>query len=482
MKKLLYTLSIVLAGSLAANAAPATSIKRMVSSDLNAQTMQTVNMASVKAVPTSSKKNVKRNVGTAQDYLGVYQWSGRTALVNEDGTPAPGFGTEGIMTVSQSETYADSLIITGFPNVILDEAGTQLQLSAYVKDGRMYIPNQYLFTNTYYNVDVWFTNMTLVNNVEEEGYDFIFTSNEYYFEMNEDGMLVAGQDPDSEKFQNHEYTDAQLEEMICFAAATMPTGPQGYFWLLMWAEAYPFDTFKFVSDEWKDAGTALFKDAWFPIFWQDGNTPSYEVPVMRNKADDNLFLLYNPYGPNTPYGEYEINIGTEPGFIVFNISEPDCVVFQPLVYSMTNDEREEGETEAYPVPYYNYNFEGYYHYLQGADYDELIVYMDQEGMDCSYIDENDPQGPVVYIYNALFSISAYGYTVLDPLYWGGDMAAMDNGYILLPQGYDAVKAIGEDNDAAPVYYNLQGVRVNNPEKGQLLIVKQGNKASKQVVR
>ncbi len=35
-----------------------------------------------------------------------------------------------------------------------------------------------------------------------------------------------------------------------------------------------------------------------------------------------------------------------------------------------------------------------------------------------------------------------------------------------------------DNDVTPVYYNTQGIRVNNPEEGQVLIKVQGTKASK----
>ena len=35
--------------------------------------------------------------------------------------------------------------------------------------------------------------------------------------------------------------------------------------------------------------------------------------------------------------------------------------------------------------------------------------------------------------------------------------------------------------AAPVYYNLQGVEVANPQNG-LYIVKQGNKVSKQLIK
>lgn len=39
-----------------------------------------------------------------------------------------------------------------------------------------------------------------------------------------------------------------------------------------------------------------------------------------------------------------------------------------------------------------------------------------------------------------------------------------------------------DGAAAPVYYNMQGIRVANPEKGQMVIVREGNKASKRVIR
>ena len=45
-----------------------------------------------------------------------------------------------------------------------------------------------------------------------------------------------------------------------------------------------------------------------------------------------------------------------------------------------------------------------------------------------------------------------------------------------------VESISEDNTNAPAeYYNLQGVKVNNPENG-LYIVRQGNKVSKQYIR
>lgn len=45
-----------------------------------------------------------------------------------------------------------------------------------------------------------------------------------------------------------------------------------------------------------------------------------------------------------------------------------------------------------------------------------------------------------------------------------------------------VDEINSDNAAPAVYYNMQGVRLVNPEKGQMVIVRQGDKTYKTVVR
>lgn len=46
----------------------------------------------------------------------------------------------------------------------------------------------------------------------------------------------------------------------------------------------------------------------------------------------------------------------------------------------------------------------------------------------------------------------------------------------------AVSAIDKDENAPVEYFNLQGVRVNAPEKGALVIIRQGNKTTKAVIR
>ena len=63
-----------------------------------------------------------------------------------------------------------------------------------------------------------------------------------------------------------------------------------------------------------------------------------------------------------------------------------------------------------------------------------------------------------------------------------NLASM-SGYVQLPENFDSVETIiGEDSNAPVKYYNIQGVRVLNPQPGQLVIKKQGNKATKLIVR
>lgn len=58
---------------------------------------------------------------------------------------------------------------------------------------------------------------------------------------------------------------------------------------------------------------------------------------------------------------------------------------------------------------------------------------------------------------------------------------MMNSKITLPSaGVEGV--ISDSENVAKRYFNLQGVEIANPEAGQVVIVKEGNKASKTIVR
>lgn len=63
----------------------------------------------------------------------------------------------------------------------------------------------------------------------------------------------------------------------------------------------------------------------------------------------------------------------------------------------------------------------------------------------------------------------------------GQNVSFDNAFLFTPEGGSAIEGVEADNAAAPVeYFNLQGVKVANPEGG-LFIKVQGNKATKVVL-
>lgn len=58
---------------------------------------------------------------------------------------------------------------------------------------------------------------------------------------------------------------------------------------------------------------------------------------------------------------------------------------------------------------------------------------------------------------------------------------LDNVKVYAAEGGSGIAEIGVEENAPVEYYNLQGIRVENPENG-LYIVKQGNKVTKKVIR
>lgn len=70
--------------------------------------------------------------------------------------------------------------------------------------------------------------------------------------------------------------------------------------------------------------------------------------------------------------------------------------------------------------------------------------------------------------------------------WAGGeitlLVDMNKWTVSFKEGAAGVESIGMDLNAPVVYYNLQGVKVNNPVKGGVYVVKQGNKTAKVVVR
>lgn len=396
-------------------------VQRQISGPKAQQTAAALSQAvpvSPRAVRISPKAdspvNAPRRAVTAADYEGDYLWSGTNYLSQEI------FPNSGTMRIAIDPQDPSRLLIEGF------DANTTL--TAYVEEstGRLIVPNQYSFYASYYDQEVWFWNYTVTNSENENGeliYQFVKNDQTpYFFEMTDNGDLRAGAELDTEKWQNFGYTDEELMEVVCLAANVMPDNLIGYYWFCGWVEAHGIKPFEFVESEWTYEGEALFKDAWFPFFWEDGVTPTYTVPCYSNVANPDLYLLKNPYGPQTPYGE--VNLSDRDGYLIFDTNYPECVPFSLFTYSLSQD-IDGNEAE----PFYCFNMEGYLHYFSGYTLDMIPDYLrwNNGTLPTTY----DPAYKALRIRNPRFTFG----NRLDTWYNWTD-AKNQEGFIVLPGGQE----------------------------------------------
>ena len=220
--------------------------------------------------------------------------------------------------------------------------------------------------------------------------------------------------------------------------------------------------------EWEDMGEALFMDGWvLPALAIDQTAPEnqYNVPLQRNKENPNLYRLVGPYH----YGPLAfINESQDTGHILFDVTDPDHVVFL---------QADAGFSSAALLVnrFYCYNRLGslLLKGTHGFTIEEIIA---NEGDAIPYttfkdgvvtLSHTDVDGNVTYDAN-------FGYES-DP--FGGfcwDYANMD-AKITFPVA--AVERIPDNNAVNSPVYNLQGVKVGstleNLPKG--IYIKDGKK-------
>lgn len=473
MKKLIYSLGIAMVAAFAASADRAEMRPQLaVPANYNIEAQKLApSTLSFDRISPDNRKVKKAKATSVEDFVGSFQWKGRNQLASV------AFPNEGVLTIELDPSKPDRVLITGFE--YLADPG----LDGYFDSasGRLYIPNQIGWFNDYYNEEAWFFNWTVVNGEYEDedtgeikkGYLLTEAPDEhpFYFTLTEKGIQAGDVDP--EKWDNNLYTDEELIDLCCIAASSCPSLAEagGFFWMCFGVTGTRLNDFEFIEDEWQLLGEADFEDAWFPIFWDNG-APIISVPVYFNKTKSGNYLLYDPYGyggDENPYVYYGLNVSDKIGYLKFNLNDDECVLFEPMIYSIDLLADEEGNSE----PTYCFNNEGYQYYVNNASTSEIIAYCVQNDMDVSRFNRRTN---VVSINNAQFS---FGISPSLAYTWDGyDMY----GFITLPANWeDGVDSVLGETIAAPAtYYNLQGVRVNNPEKGQLVIVKQG-KTTKKII-
>ena len=227
-----------------------------------------------------------------------------------------------------------------------------------------------------------------------------------------------------------------------------------------------------VGDEtWVDYCTGTFIDGWVlpAITYQDGTSVDpkdfpLSVRIQQNVNNANLYRLDDPYHSEN----FPMTNNATAGYIEFSLEDPDFVLVLPGVYSgFANGSNKVNA----------FNIEGFYTDL-GYSKDQIL-----EGVEGLVPSTFDGQNSVS-INNCRFNYP----NALDKAYsWqnasGESLASKMVGSITFDIKPSAIGSITTDDSIAPVeYFNLQGVKLANPEAGQIVIRRQGSQVSKVFVK
>lgn len=281
---------------------------------------------------------------------------------------------------------------------------------------------------------------------------------------------------------------------------------QGYLYLMLNTVDVVFEPISYntpVESEYTYLGTGEYNDCFFRTMFKDPNI----VPVnkkaqiyVKNEGSNIMIAVKNPYKNvagvvPTEQGDVEVTdfwreIGvmyeeaSGDGWLLFEVFKGDkfkaypnaaaCLVMVPC--GMVTDDSEEGDGSELTT-YLPYNDEGKALYSGGEE--EVLAVL--ESLELDNKDYSKVENNVLTITNTLFGI---GTAPVDPYWWGQTEHPV--GTVTLPAGWDdnsGIESVAGDVFNAPVkYYNLQGIELAAPVKGQLVIKKQGNKTVKFIAK
>lgn len=352
--------------------------------------------------------------------------------------------------VYEVEFVADATAENGI--IIAGLFDAELKATYDATTGTITIPYQIIGHSSTFNEDIVFSNVTCT--------------------VNEQGQLTEVGDPD--------YGDVTLfyvESQDCFMTdqcyclvgenETGFTNSDGWYslaYLGIITHALP----------WKDLGKAKANlDFFFPAVF--GKYPGeIEVAIQQSPYDgeENVYRLVGPWDK-----AFNRELGT---YLVFDMSDPDCVLIPQQATGITENtmgtsfvENWYGDILSAGLTKEDFLNGNPTYELEPATPEEITTY------DAATRTVNIPFESAF----TLFANSQYIYRVSAPVTdekTGEVIYTPVPGYIILPEMAEGgVDNITVSDENAPVeYYNLQGIRVNNPVKGGLYIQRQGNKAIK----
>lgn len=298
---------------------------------------------------------------------------------------------------------------------------------------------------------------------EDEDGDILF----YVKAANENGQLIDGKTDAAAAVGTIEGSTITFPATEIWALGDPNAENLGWY-KLTYANSFA----AYVEDEnWVDYCNGTFVDGWIlpAITYQDGTSVDpkdypLSVKIQQNVNNANLYRLVDPYHSEN----FPMDNNAAAGYIEFSLEDPDFVLVLPGVYSgVTNGSNKINA----------FNIEGFY---TGLGYSKDKIFEGIEGLVPSTFDGEN----TVSVNNCCFNYP----NALDKIItWqnanGESLASKMVGSITFDIKPSAIGSITTDDSNAPVeYFNLQGVKLANPEAGQIVIRRQGSQVSKVYVK
>lgn len=475
MKKIYAALALAAFVSVSASAGLDKNVKAQQILNPNGECVMT---KQVVAVNESSSKVMKAGTDYAKLMTGLKGWVGYNRL-NGDDRPPTDYSTFDITIKPNNEVilmgYYFDLPLKG----TYDPATGDITIAS----------KQPLYYNTYYKEQVYFYAWGYELEQREDG--------KYYF-VNEREVpnMVFKYCPNGVQYNDgtvdYEKCWVSMDNTMMFLSMESIKNQGSGFQCSYSNKICPleflydgFGEFEYNPGEWEPATPAKLNDGWLRAWTETGQGfAPYDVKCKVNAKNKNIFLLCNPYGTGTPYESMNYT-PNDNGYIYLDVTDPDCVVVRPFVYSGFSDQVEENDVDK--TAKYRYFFatnEGVDYYMyqtsitdikQMADfYGDVIGTMTADGLitlpNCRETGDYNARAYDQWVY----------YEEADTERENPIAIPMES-QIKVDLTYAGINGVINDADnVATRYYNLQGVEISNPEDGQIVIAKNGKKAVKVV--
>lgn len=204
------------------------------------------------------------------------------------------------------------------------------------------------------------------------------------------------------------------------------------------------------AGEWKSIGKGLFRDGFVETLFDENYVPvETEVEIMKNIKTEGVYKVVKAFGHSAETGRDMVVDASDPGFVRVRHQNTGVKTDRGWLYIMSAS--------------CNGTF---------ANYDEMVALMpDYEDRNITMTDNK-----ILFPVNSMF----LKFPDEDEVYVYTNPNAKES-YIILPST-EGVDYITSDQDMPEIYYNLQGMRVSNPESGQIVVVRKGLKTYKEIIR